>query len=168
MLANFQFCDLILLIQDKTFYRNETNYSCVSKIILFFLLNLIMSGVDDRVMCEMHLLRRNAHKAVEKALVKRKSDKALLENEMEELRGEVEPLMSQLDDCVSKHVEMLEGEESNEDEEIEGGKCRQSSCTLWQHCLELWRLQETPVPSLRLATCFRTRRASCLARYRTS
>ena len=79
-----------------------------------------MISVDESVLRDIRLLRRNAHKAVEKTLVKSKSDKVLSEKKMEELRGEVEPLMNQLDDCVSKHVKMLEGEDGDQDEEIRG------------------------------------------------
>ena len=39
--------------------------------------------------------------------------------EMMELRGEIEPLLTQLDESVKIYVELLQGEESGQDEEIE-------------------------------------------------
>ena len=38
---------------------------------------------------------------------------------MKELSGEIEPLLTQLDECVMNYIEMLQGEESDQDEEIE-------------------------------------------------
>ena len=96
------------------------------------------SVVNERVMRDMRLLKRNAYKAVKKALIKSKSDGALSEKEMEELRGEVEPLISQLDDCVSKHIKMLKEKEGDQDEEIEMWEMQaQLVCLKWQQCLEL-------------------------------
>ena len=79
-----------------------------------------MSSVaDESVMRDMRLLKRNAYKAVDKALIKSKSDGWFSEKEMEGLRNEVEPLINKFDDCVSKHIEMLKEEEGHQDKEIE-------------------------------------------------
>ena len=102
-----------------------------------------MSRVHETVMHQMRLLRMNAHKAVEKALVKSKSDKALSEKEMEELRGEVEPFIRQLDDCVSEHIERLKEKEGDHDEEKEEWDMQaEHAHIMCQQCLDLWRLQK--------------------------
>ena len=67
-----------------------------------------MSSVADiSVMRDMRLLKRNAYKAVDEALIKSKSDGAFSEKEMEELRDEIEALISKFDVCVCEHIKML-------------------------------------------------------------
>ena len=63
--------------------------------------------------------QRNANKAVVKALKRSKSDTALTVQEMDELKGEVEPLIKSLDDCVNEHLEILEDKEGDQDDKIE-------------------------------------------------
>ena len=72
-----------------------------------------MSRTDKKVLREMRLHKRHAHKAVIKALKRSKSDTALTVKEMEEFNGEVEPLIKLLGDCVSEHLGLLEEKESN-------------------------------------------------------
>ena len=74
---------------------------------------------DESVMRDMRLLKRNAYKAVDEDLIKSKSDGVFSKKEMEEVRDEIEPLISKFDDCVSKHIKMLKEEEGDQDEEIE-------------------------------------------------
>ena len=74
-----------------------------------------MTRVTDRSeMCELRLLKRNAYKAMDDVLQKRKRDET-----MEGLRNEVEPLIHSFVQSVSKHFEVLENEEGDNDDEIE-------------------------------------------------
>ena len=78
-----------------------------------------MNNDDEKVLRKMHLHKRNAHKVVIKALKKSKSETALSIQEMEELKGDVEPLIKLLDDCVGRHLWILEDREGDQDDEIE-------------------------------------------------
>ena len=96
------------------------------------------SVVDESIMRDMRLLKRNAYNAVDEALIKSISHGAFSEKEREELRVEIEPLISKFVDCVSEHIKMLKEEEGDQDDEIETWEMQAELVHIkWQQCLEL-------------------------------
>ena len=99
-----------------------------------------MSIADENVLREMRLLKRNASKAIITALKKSKLD-TLTIPEMDELKGEVEPLIELLENCANKHLELLDGRESNHEEMMEWENEAEGTHIMWAQCLDLWRPQ---------------------------
>ena len=76
-----------------------------------------------------------------KALKRSKSDTLTIQ-EIDELKGEVEPLIELLDDCINAHLELLERKESDHKEEKEEWETEaEGTHTMWEQCLDIWRSQ---------------------------
>ena len=78
----------------------------------------MIEATDGNEMRELHLIERNAYKAVDEGLKRSKSDELISVNEMEGLKDDVEPSLNNFDHCVIKHIEMIEKEEGDNDEDI--------------------------------------------------
>ena len=58
------------------------------------------------------------------------------------MRNEVEPLLGSFVQGVSKHLEILESDDGDNDEELENWEMHaELVCIKWQHCLELWKIE---------------------------
>ena len=68
-----------------------------------------MSAAEENALREMRYLKRNARKAVDEAIRKSKLDEGLWDMEMMALRGEIEPLLTQLDESVKIYLELVTG-----------------------------------------------------------
>ena len=103
-----------------------------------------MSKVADKgVMRELRLLKRNAYKAVDDVLQKWKTYKSISHEEMDGSRNEVIPLINSFAQSVNTHLEMLEKQEGDNDDEIESWEMHAELVRIkWQQCLEPWQLQE--------------------------
>ena len=103
----------------------------------------MIKATNGNEMHELRFLKRNAYKAVDEALKRSKSDELISVNEMEGLKDEVEPLLNNFYLCVSKHIEMLEKKEGDNDEEIDIWEVYVELVRMkWQQSLEFWKHKE--------------------------